>query len=131
MELAQKTIVFAIISISVLVSFGLTSNQAFGGEFNSFPTPTSCADCDQIEQVFLDLCSNNAVPGSQFISPECEELFQILQTCQLNFCQAVGGDMIQMETTSILAAGAQYTAAWMIPVIVSGIGIAIVIARKF
>jgi len=46
-------------------------------------------------------------------------------------CPAVGGDMIQMETTSILAAGAQYTAAWMIPVIVSGIGIAIVIARKF
>jgi len=44
---------------------------------------------------------------------------------------AVGGDMIQMETTSILAAGAQYTAAWMIPVIVSGIGFAIVIARKF
>jgi len=44
---------------------------------------------------------------------------------------AIGGDMIQMETTSILAAGAQYTAAWMIPVIVSGIGFAIVIARKF
>ncbi len=44
---------------------------------------------------------------------------------------AVGGGMIQMETTSVLAAGAQYTAAWMIPVIVSGIGIAIVIARKF
>ncbi len=44
---------------------------------------------------------------------------------------AVGGDMIQMQTISILAAGAQYTAAWMIPVIVSGIGFAIVIARKF
>jgi len=44
---------------------------------------------------------------------------------------AIGGDMIQIETTSVLAAGAQYTAAWMIPVIVSGIGIAIVIARKF
>ena len=44
---------------------------------------------------------------------------------------AIGGDMIQMETTSILAAGAQHTAAWMIPVIVSAIGIGIVIARKF
>jgi len=43
----------------------------------------------------------------------------------------VGGDMIQMETTSILAAGAQYTAAWMIPIIVAAIGIGIVIARKF
>jgi len=31
----------------------------------------------------------------------------------------------------VLVAGSQYTAAWMIPVIVSGIGIAVVIARKF
>jgi len=43
----------------------------------------------------------------------------------------VGGEFIGIETTSVLAAGAQYTAAWMIPVLVSGIGIAIVIARKF
>jgi len=43
----------------------------------------------------------------------------------------VGGDLIPLDTTMILAAGAQYTAAWMIPVIVSGIGFAIVIARKF
>ncbi len=43
----------------------------------------------------------------------------------------VGGEFIGIETTSVLAAGAQYTAAWMIPMIVSGIGIAIVIARKF
>jgi len=44
---------------------------------------------------------------------------------------AVGGEFIPLDTTMILAAGAQYTAAWMIPVIVSGIGIAVVIARKF
>jgi len=44
---------------------------------------------------------------------------------------AVGGEFIGIETTSVLAAGAQYTAAWMLPVIVSGIGFAIVIARKF
>jgi len=44
---------------------------------------------------------------------------------------AVGGDLIPIDSTMVLAAGAQYTAAWMIPVLVSGIGIAIVIARKF
>jgi len=44
---------------------------------------------------------------------------------------AVGGELIPLDTTMILTAGAQYTMAWMIPVIVSGIGIAIVIARKF
>ncbi len=44
---------------------------------------------------------------------------------------AVGGEFIGIDTTSVLAAGAQYTAAWMIPVLVSAIGIGIVIARKF
>jgi len=44
---------------------------------------------------------------------------------------AVGGELIPLDSTMVLAAGAQYTAAWMIPVIVSGIGFAIVIARKF
>ena len=44
---------------------------------------------------------------------------------------AVGGEIIPLDTTMILVAGAQYNAAWMIPVIVSAIGIAIVIARKF
>jgi len=44
---------------------------------------------------------------------------------------AVGGDIIPLDTTMVLVAGSQNTAAWMIPVIVSGIGIAIVIARKF
>jgi len=44
---------------------------------------------------------------------------------------AVGGDIIPLDSTMVLAAGAQYTAAWMIPAIVSTIGIGIVIARKF
>jgi len=49
----------------------------------------------------------------------------------VSFGMAVGGDIIPLDSTMVLAAGAQYTAAWMIPVIVSGIGFAIVIARKF
>ncbi len=44
---------------------------------------------------------------------------------------AVGGEIIPLDSTMVLVAGAQYTAAWMIPVIVSGIGFAVVIARKF
>jgi len=43
----------------------------------------------------------------------------------------VGGTIIPIDTTALLVVGAQMNAAWMIPVIVSGIGIAIVIARKF
>ncbi len=44
---------------------------------------------------------------------------------------AVGGDIIPLDSTMVLVAGTQYTAAWMIPVLVSAIGIGIVIARKF
>ena len=53
-------------------------------------------------------------------------------TCISGSClpQAVGGELIALDSTMVLVAGAQYTAAWMIPVIVSAIGIGIVIARK-
>ena len=43
----------------------------------------------------------------------------------------VGGELIPLETTMVLVAGTHSVAAWMIPVIVSAIGIGIVIARKF
>ncbi len=43
----------------------------------------------------------------------------------------IGGELLPIDTTMVLLAGSQMTAAWMIPVIVAGIGIGIVIARKF
>ena len=46
-------------------------------------------------------------------------------------CTPVGGEFIPLDTTMVLVVGTQYTAAWMIPVLVSAIGIGIVIARKF
>ncbi len=118
MELALKTIGIAIFSISVLISFGLTSNQAFAG----INGPSTCEECfEQYRQ-----CS------PVFVSDPChEQLLQCFENNRLQCLAAVGGDMIQMQTTSVLAAGAQYTAAWMIPVLVSAIGIGIVIARKF
>jgi len=44
---------------------------------------------------------------------------------------AVGGEMINVDSTALILVGAQMNAAWMIPVIVSAIGIGIVLARKF
>jgi len=49
----------------------------------------------------------------------------------MNMGSAVGGELIPIDSIMVLLAGTQMNAAWMIPVIVSGIGIAIVIARKF
>ncbi len=43
----------------------------------------------------------------------------------------VGGTFEGVNTVSLLVTGAQMNAAWMIPVLVSAIGIGIVIARKF
>ena len=45
--------------------------------------------------------------------------------------QSVGGDIIPIEATSLILAGTQTTISWLIPVTVSAIGIAIVIAREF
>ena len=43
----------------------------------------------------------------------------------------VGGKLIPVETTSLILAGTQSTFSWMIPITVSAVGIAIVVARKF
>ncbi len=115
--MALKTKGIAIFSISVLISFGLASNQAFAGDQE---LPQSCDQC----QVIYEQCQ----AGTGTTVQDCDAW---LDGCLKALCRAIGGDMIQMETTSILAAGAQYSMAWMIPVLVSAIGIGIVIARKF
>jgi len=122
---AKISIVF--LSILVLVSFGFSSNQAFAQ--NGFPLPQSCEDCDDLEQLFLLECVTNGEVTSQLIIPFCDELFDVLQTCRPTFCP-VGGTFEGVDTTSLVVVGAQMNASWMIPVIVSAIGIGIVIVRK-
>jgi len=65
----------------------------------------------------------------------------VLELTEVEFCTValkilvstapIGGTIIPIDTTSLLLVGAQMTAVWLIPVIVAGIGFAIVIARKF
>jgi len=43
----------------------------------------------------------------------------------------VGGELNPVDTSTLLLAGAQMNAAWLIPAIVAAVGIGIVIARKF
>jgi len=64
--------------------------------------------------------------------PGSIDLNQLPIICQfVNSPKFVGGEMIPVDSTALLLTGAQTTSAWMIPVIVSGIGFVIVIARKF
>jgi len=111
MELALKTMGIAIFSISMLISFGLTSNQAFAG----FET------CEQCNIQF-----NQCTLTSQQCSDQLNSCRALLQTP----CVVVAGSLTPIDTTMVLVAGAQSISAWMIPVIVAGIGIAVVIARK-
>jgi len=42
----------------------------------------------------------------------------------------IGGNVIKLDTTPLIVAGAQMTASWMIPVLVAGAGIVLVFVRK-
>ncbi len=69
-----------------------------------------------------------ATSDTGLVTPDSSDISHV------SFCYdepVIGGTGLQIDKTAMLLAGAQMNAAWMIPVIVSGIGFAIVIARKF
>ncbi len=47
----------------------------------------------------------------------------------VNGC-AVGGELIPIDSTALLLAGAQMTTSWLIPVLISAVGIGLVLVRK-
>ncbi len=77
---------------------------------------TTNSDCNDGNFCTLDTC----VAGVCVFAPNPDPV-----------CQGVGGEPISLDTTMVLLGATETTASWMIPVIVAGIGIAIVIARKF
>jgi len=124
----RAKISIAFLSISLIASFGLSSNQAFAGA----QLPHDCEDCIFLQDLFDSECPGPGEVTSLehgFIG-SCEELEAVLAECD-QVCRAVGGVFEGVDTTSLLVTGSQMTASWMIPVIVSAIGIGIVIARKF
>ena len=66
---------------------------------------------------FPECVPEECPPGTVGVFPECTPI-------------SVGGELIPLDTTALLLAGTYSVAAWMIPIIVSAIGIGIVIARK-
>ena len=63
----------------------------------------------------------------QFFTNKCECMMPGLSFPSV----VVDGEMINVDSTALILAGSQMTAAWILPVIVAGAGFAIVIARKF
>jgi len=89
-----------------------------GTVFSDTALPTTPPAFGEFEDTFMFFILQNSV----IIEGNVESLFLI---------QPVGGELIPLDTTALLLAGTYSTASWMIPVIVSSIGIGIVIARKF
>ena len=115
MKIAKIGVLF--LSMTVLMTSVFLTEQAFAG------TASPPQTCEEAE-MGLAMCT----PGPPGLA--CRVTYNGFLD-DLMCRSAVGGDMIQMETTSILAAGAQYTMAWMIPTLIAAAGIGIVIARKF
>jgi len=108
--------------------------------FKMKPSPSSSPECTFENRVIVNdgqhfyedwICHPNPDNERIWMNVDGNTVFLQVFVDSISFGQAVGGDFIPLDSTMVLVAGAQYTAAWMIPVIVSGIGFAIVIARKF
>ncbi len=114
MKLALKKIGIAIFSISMLISFGLTSNQAFAEHF----VEETCESCQRA----LDACAPGALKCISFWQSCSEELM-----CR----SAVGGELIPLDNVSLILAYGLFNSWWMAPIGI-GIGLGIyLVKRKF
>jgi len=82
----------------------------------------SCGDGTE-----LDTTTNECLPDLESICGDGTTINNMMCVVSL----AVGGLFLGVDKPALFLAAGQLTAAWVIPVIVSGIGFAIVIARKF
>ena len=103
------------------------------------PSPEKCQITIVGNNLWIDFVPPIS-PGSQFKiqkfldysgPPDPADISEIVVWQWPTINNPVGGELIPLDTTMVLVAGAQTNASWMIPVIVSAIGIGIVIARKF
>ncbi|MCH6586390.1 MAG: exo-alpha-sialidase [Thaumarchaeota archaeon] len=93
-------------------------NCYFVGEYNGIDTPNNSF-------------AHVAWGDGSLLSPGNLPQPDVFYSKLIQQVAAIGGEFIGVDTIMVLVAGTHSVAAWMIPVIVSGIGITIVIARKF
>jgi len=87
---------------------------------------TAFAGLEICPTVFDPVCG---VDGNTY-GNECEAEKAGVEIAHKGACVDVGGEFLQLDTTSLLLAGAQ-TFSWMIPVILSVLGIGLlVVSRK-
>ncbi len=150
----RAKIAIAFLSISLIASFGLASNQAFAGVVDP------CEDCEtqfdiclagtggdpildsecvliyksclEADECPIDACIQcdfdvaNCILTSDQSQSAIDACFVIFDSClATNQCLGpiVGGEFIGIDSTALLLVGVQNTSAWLIPIMVSGIGI--------
>jgi len=120
-----------------ILSFGFDFNDCFNKGI--VPTPTTTIFNFQQIQFDETITNEGGAPGVT----HCDMTFSVtpFTGSPVNVIQKIwietgsemimiGGELLSLDTTALLLAGAQMNAAWLIPVIVVAIGFAIVIARK-
>ncbi len=84
-----------------------------------------------VEATLLTGADQDYVSQMSAILPVPPEQFGIdFALVPVNGCQAIGGEIIPIETTSLLLAGAQTNALWIFPVLLAGAGIALVLVKR-
>ena len=136
-------VISIILAIAVIPPVLTPDSEPF--EFLNNIIPSIQVACAQPNGDFLCIFLGNSEVGATVFECEddgciaaggrCVPILDATAQNGIGFCMcefpAVGGWLLQVDKPSILIAGAQYTASWMIPAIISAIGIGIVLARKF
>ena len=138
----MKTLL-ALIAFSVLLLVPVGAQNAFAGDPNGCSTDSDCDDGDGCNGQETCEPGTGCVDGTPIVCDDgnvCNGLEICIDVFGAGNCIrippdgpvcTVGGYIVPVESTPVVLAGAQMSASWMIPVIVSAIGIGIVIARKF
>jgi len=101
---------------------------------NSESSGTACGD-QGVTCVIDDTCDGaGACTDNGFEddgTPCGNPLVCFMGSCEEDGAEPIGGTFIQPDKTALLLAGAQSISMWMIPVVVSGVGIGVfVVLRK-
>jgi len=116
-----------------LVQNSLSVDPLNPADFDLVITNSALFDILENPNLFFSFVTQGKVLAN-VNNPQLSEQTALSGFNDLFFCQGfplVAGSLTPIDSTMVLVAGAQSISAWMIPVIVAGIGIAIVIARKF
>jgi len=107
--------------------------EVFCNDSTTGQTPAQFVDGNEIDG-FAELtfeCQPNPDWEQISFDKDPTTIIQLVQIWTTSFDdKLIGGTLIPIDKTSLLLAGAQMTTSWLIPVIVAGLGFAIVIARK-